>query len=159
MDYREFTNPVLEKVEADIERVGWSAIGVFPTEDDDPVEARQFTYSIGFHDKGHPEMIVFGLSMEMSHSILWDLWKRVEAGERFEDGKRYDEVLEGYQVEMRALPPDGRPLFVARAHYQVDELEALQVVWPDMEGKFPGEEGCDWLYERAQDIEPTRRVD
>jgi uncharacterized protein DUF4262 len=145
----------LATIMSNIERVGWMAIGVMPTIDD-PLHT-PFTYSIGCygHD-GHPEFIVLGLNPSLAHVLLDGLCRRVAAGERFADGEADDKVLEGYPVRFKALPPDGTPLNWARNYYGVEELPALQIVWPDKEGRFPGEEGCEPQYVTAQEIEAVR---
>ncbi len=141
---------LLIKVQDDIKRVGWSAVGVFAAEGDEP--SWPFCYTIGFREHDHPEMIVVGLDTDLSHPILHGLYERVAAGERFETGQRDAKVLEGYDVEFREMPVDGRPLNMARAYYGVDELPALQVLWPDQNGFFPGQEECDPLCAERQEL-------
>lgn len=146
------TDDLYEKVDEGIDRVGWFAIGVAPTVDDvDP--GPPFTYSIGFYNYSqHPEFIIVGLDSHVAHSILYGLFERVRAGERFEDGQLDDKTLEGYNVRFKALPPPGRPLNVARGYFEVDELPALQVVWPDENGIFPDEEGFSEKFAGWQDL-------
>lgn len=148
---------LFEKVRGDIQEDGWSTISVFPTLTDPGVH---FSYSIGFREHGrHPEVIILGIPSEYAHPMIRTLYERVAAGERFEDGQRLDGVLEEYQVELRAVPPDGAPLNMARAFYDVEELAALQIVWPDKEGLFPGEEGCDEGVALMQNLEGLRAED
>jgi len=146
---------LLVQIADNIERVGWQAISVFPTEKE-PITP--FTYTVGFseHD-GHPEMIVLGLPPTVAHQLLYGLYERVAAGERFADGETDSNVLDGYDVRFQALPPDGVPLNWARMYYGVEELPALQIVWPDREGRFPGEDGCESRYVEIQDIELAKR--
>jgi Domain of unknown function (DUF4262) len=145
---------IFRKVWHDIEEYGWSCIGVFRSEED-PEGFEPFSYSVGFflHNE-HPELIVVGLPNETAHSILWTLYNRISAGERFQAGDSISGVIQGFDVRLRAMPADGRPLNVARSYFELDELPALQVIWPDEDGRFPGEEGCNENYERMQDIEP-----
>jgi hypothetical protein len=146
---------MLAKVHADIEREGWSSIGVFPSESDP--EAPNFVYSIGFYEHDdHPEMLIAGVGHQVGHTILGGLYQRIADGERFEDGERSAGVLVGYDVLFRALPRDGRPANVARSYYGVNLLPVLQVVWPDADGRFPGEDGCDRVAIEEQDQERLR---
>jgi hypothetical protein len=126
------------KLDADVKRVGWSFIGVMTAEGDEPFPP--FGYTVGLTGAGHPELLITGVGAPMGHAILGGLYDRVKAGERFEDGQEVDEVLVGYKVRMRAVPAPGYPLNMARAYYDED-VEALQVVWPDAEHHFPGDEG------------------
>lgn len=132
---------ILERVADAIMRVGWFAVGVHPGPDDDPTP--QFTYSIGLWEYGHPEVIIVGLHPIVAHSVIGTMHERIEADETFRAGERVGGIIDDYDVEFRAVPPDGRPLNLARRYYDVDELPALQIVWPDRDGLFPGEEGFD----------------
>lgn len=133
---------VFDKVRGDIARVGWSAVGVFPRADEPrPVT---FTYTIGLAETyGHPELIVYGLDAKQAHEFLWSAIQLLKEGTRFEHGKRYAKVLQGYDVEFRKVDdPGGHPLNVARAYYD-REVEALQLIWPDADGRFPGDPDVD----------------
>lgn len=145
-----------DKVHKDIEKFGWSAIGVMALADD-PDPGPPFVYTIGLyeHDE-HPEMIVVGLDPTVAHAMLSGLYMRVAQGERFEDGQIDSEVLEGYDVRFRWMPPEGRPLNVARNYYGKHFLPALQVLWPDSNGVFPDEEGFEERYVGQQDIQENQ---
>ena len=147
---------MFEKVRKDIAKYGWSSVGVFPSEDN-PVSP--FTYSIGFLEHDHPELIVSGLPPTTAHQIIAGLYHRVKDGARFEAGQLDTEVLEGFEVKFQALPPDGRPLNMTRRFYGRDEVPALQVLWPDREGLFPDDPGCDPRMAVRQDLSFVRDED
>lgn len=147
---------LLSKTKSDIEKYGWSAVGVMPTIDD---PGPTFTYTIGFQEHGHPELIVVGLAPEVAHTMLYGLYERVKQGDVFEDGQRDNGVLDDYDVLFKAVPADGRPLNMARNYYDLDELPALQVVWPDAQGLFPDEWGFDPKFYGKQDLEAIRNED
>lgn len=149
-------NFLQNKIKEDIERDGWSTIGVLPADESGP----SFSYSVGFREhNGHPEVIIVGLPPSYCHAMIATLYARVAAGERFTDGQRIPEVVEDYDVELRALPPDGAPLNMARSYYGVEEIAALQVIWPDEHGVFPGEANCVAAVAEQQDVEKIRRED
>lgn len=140
-----------QKIEDDIERVGWSAVGVM----DNP----PFTYTVGLTESyDHPELIIYGIGAETAHGILSVAVHHIEkeyeggVGKTYEAGQRYDEILDGYEVLFVDHPADF-PLTAAASYYKAmgKEWEALQLVWPDVEGKFPGEESMDPDYEKAQE--------
>jgi hypothetical protein len=142
-EFAERMAELLEEQKANIERVGWAAVGVFPTTHDPP-ETPHFTYSVGFHETlDLPEVIVFGLGAETGHSLLADVYERGKAGETFEPGVRYDGFLVDYPVEFREVAAPRRPLNMARAHYRPDDFPAMQLCWPDKAGRFPWEDGYD----------------
>lgn len=146
---------LLAKTQRDIETIGWTTIGVFPGEGDEPTPP--FSYSIGFQEHEHPELIVVGLSPNVAHFIIAAFYERVAAGEKFKDGELVEDILDDdYIVKMQALPPDGVPLNMARRYYGTDELPALQVVWPDREGHFPGDEHFNPEYDDVQNLEKIR---
>lgn len=90
---------LVSKVHRDIERVGWSVIGVFPTEGDEPKAS--YSYTIGLLEtEQHPELIVFGLPPEQAHGILSCAVDLIREGTRLEAGRRYGRVLRGFDVEM-----------------------------------------------------------
>ena len=143
---------IKERISRDIERDGWSTIGVFAAPGDEP-PAPPFSYSVGFREHGQPEIIVMGIPPDYAHQIIANIFHLVKNGLELHDGLRLSEGLDdNYEVEFRALPADGTPLNMAKVYYEVDELPALQLVWPDVDRRFPGEEGCDESTVREQDI-------
>lgn len=147
---------IFERIKRDIGRDGWSTIGVFPTVEDPGVT---FSYSVGFQEHGQPEVIVLGLPPDLAHSMIHSIYDHVANGEELYDGMHLDDVIHDFDVILRALPSDGAPLNVARSYYKVNELPALQVLWPDEQGRYPGEEGCDERIVQEQDVEAIRRDD
>lgn len=130
-----------QKVERTIEEVGWYVVGVFPVAGGPPSPG--FTYSVGFEKTwGHPEVVMFGMSPETAHGVLATIAERLAAGDKFEAGERYSELLRDLDATFRAVPKPGKPLNLAR-HYYGRDIEALQLVWPDTAGKFPWEDGFD----------------
>lgn len=135
---------LLIKIRKDIDEIGWSAIGVFPTEDD---PGTTFTYTIGLRDTwDHPEMIVVGLQSELAHGILSSAITGIKEGKKYGPGKYQDLISdpEGAPMDalIRVVPTPGRPLNWARMFHGKNE-SALQIMWPDENGKFPGEKGYD----------------
>lgn len=124
---------VLEKIRSDIERVGWSAIGVFPAAGSDPTVV--FTYTIGLTEMDHPELVIYGLPNETAHSLLYSAVEQVRAGVVFEPGQRYGKIIRDFEVYVRDVS-DVAEVNAARAYYD-RPVEALQLVWPDSAGRMP----------------------
>lgn len=147
---------IFRKIKTDIERDGWSTIGVFPHDGD----GQTFSYSVGFREHGQPEVIVVGLPPDFGHAMIASIYHRhIKEGKSISNGQRLDDVIEDYEVELRDLPLDGSPLNVAKRYYETDELQALQIVWPDEQGVYPGDEACDEAVVQAQDVERIRSED
>jgi hypothetical protein len=143
--------------ESHIREYGWSAMGVFPTEENDlPYE---FLYTIGLPLKYLPELIVFGLPGHQAHSLMSAIVAKVtELDDKPRDGHVIDgianvpfvlrdvpsgEAIEEFLIQSREfyrwadrngiedmIPPGG-----------TESFPVMQVVWPDDEGRFPWDEG------------------
>jgi hypothetical protein len=136
-----------DKIARDVERVGWSSVSVFPNEEGGPT----FTYTIGLPKTlGHPELILYGLPSSQAHGILASAIDEIRSGATLEPGKRYSRVLREFDVEVRACHPSGRPLNAARG-FAGGDVEAVQIVWPDPEGRFPSDPDVDPAYALVQE--------
>lgn len=123
------------KLVSDIEEVGWHVIMV-PEDDEGP----SFAYSIGlFHTFGHPEIIIFGLDLDLSHQMINLIGEEVRQGHRFADGHTASGILESYDVRfLYVARRQYREYFgYARWYYKDDDFPALQCLWPDKQGRFP----------------------
>src|SRR3982751_1900027 len=113
---------------ADIDRFGWSVMQI--SNDAGP----DFAYSVGmFQTLSHPEILMFGLPLDMMHRIINDVGEKARAGERFEAGMTSGDFLEDFEVTFRAVPLRhyAGHLGWARWLYNGDEFPVLQLVFPD----------------------------
>jgi hypothetical protein len=125
-----------------IDRFGLALQYVFNGEDD---HVPPFCYTIGLHELGHPELLVFGLDQGTSAKILNTVGARIRDGERLRDGDVLTLAGESpLLVTARTVPNPGEILFSANRHYHrpdEDSVPALQLVWPDAHGRFPWDTG------------------
>jgi hypothetical protein len=139
------------KLAKDIERVGWVAIGVMPTEDD-PIDP--FTYTLNLWRKfDHPELIVTGMRQEVAHSMIAGFISRIEQGDRFDTSLDHPKALQGqgdktYTAAIRPVTPTQRDEHLRFADWWNggEDFPAMQIVWPDPAGLFPWEDGYDRRY-------------
>jgi hypothetical protein len=127
------------KLVSDIEEVGWHVI-MIPEDDEGP----SLAYSIGlFHNFAHPEIIIFGLDLDLMHRLINLIGEEVREGRRFADGQDATGVLEGYDVRFVAVAHRHYPehFGCARWYYNGDDFPALQCLWPDRQGRFPTDTG------------------
>lgn len=146
-EWEERVEKVMDKVHHDIEEFGWSAMHIFGDQNN-PI---MFTYTVGLKETyNHPELIIYGISdSELAHGLLRCAVDLIKDGTRFEDGVRYTDIMQDpYPMEARDHPP-GRPLNWATKYYG-EEVGAIQLVWPDANGKFPEDEGFEKRYEGYQ---------
>jgi hypothetical protein len=140
--------PVQGKIRDDVARQRWSWIWVF----DPDRSASPFAYTIGLASSfDHPEVLVAGLPRETSGGILGAVQAMIASGHTYADGDVSDDILDGFAVRFRSIPQDlliGN--LVQAAIFHGDRtFDALQLIWPDPDGKFPGEENATpWLADR-----------
>jgi hypothetical protein len=114
-----------------------------------------FAYSMGLYENFlHPELIIFGLDLDVMHRLIDDAAKRIRRGHRYEEGRRYDDLLQVYPCEFRKVDPSRHNGLVNWAiwYYQSLPFPVVQLVWPDPAGLFPWEAGFD---ERYRERQPT----
>lgn len=120
-----------------IQRFGWMVQGVGAGEGEPT-----FSYTVGLHQKHRPEVIVFGLPLQVAQPILNDVAGRVS---HIGDGTRLNDVLSGYPVEfVEVIDGTGHLTManrLARQHGFPTPVPALQLCWPDPDSRFQWEPG------------------
>ena len=138
-----------------IDERGWFCTSVFDPEG----KVVSFSYSVGFTKTlACPEFIVFGLDIKLMHSMLWSVFRQIEAGRAPEDNQRWSGLIEGYDCIARAVHPTN----IAREYLnsamwfwgdagERGPLKAFQLVWPSAgTGLYPWDEGCSQLVRDSQ---------
>jgi hypothetical protein len=123
------------RVLADVAETGWHVVQM-----DGGGASRAFTVGL-FRSFDHPEVILFGLGAETREAALDRLGVRVRSGERFEDGGVAEGILADRAVTFRTVSRRHYLAYLAYAgwFHGGPRFPALQVVWPDGEGRFPWE--------------------
>lgn len=142
---------IYEQTKKNIHKYGWSTVGVFP---DEEREEPGFTYSIGFEEKYlHPDVIIVGLTSEVSHQLINTMKNMIENGVQFRTDKIYDDIanLPCAFVEVSQANID-KYMCQADVYYsQIDmKFKALQLIWADTLGTLPFEEGYEERFIHAQ---------
>jgi hypothetical protein len=118
-----------------------------------------FRYTIGLmHTWNHPELIVFGLAPDGSYALLSGLVGHVRLGMTFTDPGIRTLSIGGddHRVGFRSVDPTQHECYFGFAMGfltnidRIGELEAMQAFWPDREGKFPFDAGCNLGVYQAQ---------
>jgi hypothetical protein len=140
---------LLEKIEQDIagERK-CSLMSVFPTDGDAP-DFVPFTYTIGLTDMGWPELIIAGLPGHVAGSILNRVVDQCleKFGEPVAGVVDLDEVA-NYPVRFQSISDAQRDEYMKWAVARQErvhgpEPRALQVVFPDPDGRWPDDPECE----------------
>jgi hypothetical protein len=131
-----------ERIAESVKKYGWNAISV---SDHTP----PFLYSIGLMPYGnHPELIVFGLESGEAHAILSAMIREIRIGKSFKEPGVYS-LAQDFSIGIRCVDETQHPLYLGyamgycRRMGRIGELQAVQVFWPDKNGKFPFDVGCD----------------
>lgn len=127
---------------AQIHEHGWFSTRVFDPEKQEP----DFTYSTGlFHSLGHPEIIVFSLPKQVSHEILWDIYRDIRKGNLPKPATQLSGIFGNYQAVLLPVSKDfyAEHLGWSRWFYRGDNFPCLQLIWPDRAGVFPWQPGFD----------------
>jgi hypothetical protein len=133
-----------QKLVDDIARVGWHLMGV-----DRDANGPSFVYSIGLQVTfGHPEVIMFGLDVELMADVINTIGREIRTGRTFTEPVLYTGLIERYACKTAPVSPRfhqdyfGFALWHRHHIGKHGTLEAIQCFWPDKAGLFPDEPDC-----------------
>jgi hypothetical protein len=115
---------------------------------------------IRFVERGHPEIVTFGLPPNAAVAILNWVHDRDAAGHRIEPGtvERFNRVpVTLVPVPIEWVTSDDDPMGQWFEHYGVgrptiEPPPVLQLVWADRHGVLPGQAGCARAIEEVQPL-------
>jgi hypothetical protein len=139
-----------EKCVADVERHGLHILHIYGD-----AEWPEFAYSVGLHRNfSQAEVIVLGLPKHVGHGILNRLADLSREGRRFRAGDTTDEILNGYSVTFRPVPPGHLEAHFGWAiwFYGEEAFPALQLVFPDREGHWPWDPAASDAFRAQQPV-------
>jgi hypothetical protein len=133
------------KLLQDVDEFGWHVV-IVPDEGSTP----GWAFSVGlYHNYKHPEVIVFGLPLELLHAVVNVVGDEVKSGTRFKDGSDYPDILEGVRCMFRGVDNQWYRPFLGYAgwFYRGDGFPVMQCIWPDKKQRYPWYSGFNaaWL--------------
>ena len=141
------------QLESIIHRSGWAVQGVFPTEES---PGPHFCYSIGLHDKGLPELLVFGLPLNIGQALINDvarmLMARQQESQALPLGKNSLENWPTPFILLEAEAALAEPYATGARRRSQGKASYLQVCWPDKAGRFPWQPGVNAGFLEAQPL-------
>ena len=123
------------KLLSDIDRVGWHVV-MIPEEDGTP----GWSFSVGlFKSFKHPEVVVFGLPLELSEEVINGIGADIQKGKVFETGQEYPDILDGVLCTFRPVVQRWYRPFLGYAgwYYRGPKFPVLQCIWPDKQQHYP----------------------
>ncbi|TKR22511.1 DUF4262 domain-containing protein [Cellulomonas hominis] len=100
----------------------------------------QFCYTAGLYRYDLPELIVFGPCQADAARLLNTLGARMRAGNRYVDGDSIDDVWRHARV-MEVLDSREHLVMAHPLARATRPLPALQVIYPDRDGRWPWQPG------------------
>lgn len=146
--------PVVSKIDAIIQRIGFAIIYIGPEPDVPP-----YAYTVGLTETyGCPELLIFGVNDRVALPVFNSVIDRIKAGERFTDGTILEEVL-NFPCAIRAVGATtaGEYALNAISRYESASISPSfqQIVYPDEAGLLPWDNGYSEQMRRIQ-AEPWR---
>lgn len=99
-----------------------------------------YALSMGLvHSFDHPEVIVFGLAPDVATDLINLLADEASDGRKFLAGSEAGDLLQGYSVRFTAVDGEHHEQFFGPANwlYAERELQVVQLVYPDQQGRWP----------------------
>ena len=109
-------------------------------------------YTVGMTDKEHPELVVTGLPIETAAQVVRAVITRIRDEGPIAPRQELWEIIEAWPL--REVVANPAPLFITKKFYPLTEFTAVQLLWPDNNGRFDGDEG----YTLDRHIQPILEV-
>lgn len=151
-----------QKLVDDVARHGWHVMTVSPAVGQP--EAPPFAYTIGLDATfGWPELLCYGLETDTMAVLLNNAVDELrETGAVPSDGLVLRDVAESLECKLVAVAKRhhhshlGFAIWFARyRRIDPDKLECLQLLWPDRNRRFPGDDGCSENFKECQPVLTT----
>ncbi len=139
-------DPGEQKCIDDIAEHGCHILKVFDADGDQP----NFAYSVGFPvGVGQPEVLVYGLKLDLMQSMINELYRQCAAGLQMADGLKVENLIDGHECILkfcndRAAIEEhlGWALWYHRSQRGKDVDHFYQIVWPGtVNGLYPWDKG------------------
>jgi len=103
-----------------------------------------FAYTIGlFKNYNHPEIIIFGLNIELMGRLLNEVGNVIKNGNSITLNKNYSDYLNDYPIQFLKVKREHYPDYLGYCGWFYKnsfDFPTYQMVWPDKKGLYPWEE-------------------
>jgi len=143
-------DPSEQKLLDDVAEFGVHVVHV-PEDDEGP----GYSFTVGlWHSFEQPEIVVFGLDQDIAHDVLNAIADEAAEERKYLADTRHDDVLIGYPVRFLGVPKQRHDDVLGAAVWAYDgaDFPAVQLVWPDKQGRWPWEPGVREGFAEAQPV-------
>ncbi len=137
----------LKQVQALIDKHGWTVQGVGSNP--------PYAYTVALSARYNlPEIVVMGLPFQVATTVLNRLARRMVENDFVPlADTTFNEVFEGFDAKFVELSPAqvAKHLRIA-CLFAPQTPKAWQLIWPDPQGRFAGEEGADDRFAAMQNL-------
>lgn len=138
INHEEHDKQAIKKILSDIDEFGCH-LAMVEADDYSPA----FVYTIGlFKNFKHPEIIIFGLSVDVMGHILNHLKDEIANGSKYDLDRLYSNILSGYDVQFLEVAKDNYQYYLGYAGWYYDHtwnFPVLEIIWPDKNSRWPWE--------------------
>lgn len=147
IDREEYRQSVLKN----IENFGFHTTSVMGSNPDEI----SYTYSTGIQETASkPDIIIFGLSPSLSHTLINIYYNRIKSGESFEAGVQYSSFLKESTIVFDTVPKNKIDEYMLCVPwiYGDKQHEAYQLLYPDDDGNWPWQDNVEETFRRFQPV-------
>ncbi|MFB9262131.1 DUF4262 domain-containing protein [Bradyrhizobium erythrophlei] len=119
--------------------------------------APEYAFSVGLYlNYGQAEVAIFGLDRRDAANVINDVCARAAAGRIYVAGDVCDDLLADRRLCFADVPDSAYPPYFGTALWFYGTTRrpfpVLQMVWPDLDGRFPWESGYDARLKKHQPV-------
>lgn len=114
-----------------------------------------FAYTIGLYKTyGYPELICFGLNLDLLHSVLWSGKELLDKQPQPDQRIGYPDFIGDYDVRLLTVDSEWHRDYFGYGIWfnQGQDFPALQIVWPDKQALYPWEAGFNPAWKAGQPL-------
>lgn len=137
---------------ANVARYGWHCSSISRDPDS---QQPAFAYTVGFwHSWQQPEFVIAGLDSAVAHALLADLAAAAAAGKMWPLDQLCHDLIDSYPCAFIEVPKARREELALSACwlYGREPFPLMQVVWPDVDGRFPWHERASTSFRAEQPV-------
>lgn len=138
------------KLLSDVQQYGWHVLKILGDE-----TGPEYCFSVGlYYSFGHPEILVMGLPTQAGHQLINLAATQIADGKVFKPAERVNGLLEGFSCSFITIDISHYQEYLGYGIWFYRQLKqpfpAIQLVWPDKQGRLPWESSYDEKFFKLQ---------